>query len=270
MCVSLSLSLSLSLLFARPCSGLCLVARTYEVEAQIPLQTDLRVSLWDYDMLDKDDLVGSTVIDLEDRWLSQCRAVCGLPQTYTRDSFNAWRDMLTPREILDQLCEKNDLPEPLYSDDPNNVWVRTALPGRHIETYTCQYLDPENDFDVKLENAALAALHSMDFVRSLFILSAHLCVCVCVCVCLSLSLSHTHTQTHTHTHSLSLSLCRLCNQTTSAGCSIWNKCLTNTTRVQKRTCFTVNVNDLGRIGCDRKELVKGGHLLGKLVWLPAG
>ena len=182
-----------------------MVARTYEVEAQIPLQTDLRVSLWDYDMLDKDDLVGSTVIDLEDRWLSRCRAVCGLPQTYTRDSFNAWRDMLTPREILDQLCEKNDLPEPLYSDDPNNVWVRTALPGRHIETYTCQYLDPENDFDVKLENAALAALHSMDFVRSLFILSAHLCVCVCVCVSLSLSLTHTHT----HTLSLSVSVFEL-------------------------------------------------------------
>ncbi|EGD79809.1 hypothetical protein PTSG_10792 [Salpingoeca rosetta] len=137
--------------------------KTFEVEAVIPLQTELRVSVWDQDTLDKDDLVGATTIDLEDRWLSKCRPRCGLPQTYTREGFNAWRDAHTPREILSELCEEHDLPEPLYSDDPNNVWVKTALPERGIETFTCQYLEPDNDMEIKLENAALSALHSMDW-----------------------------------------------------------------------------------------------------------
>eukprot|EP00043_Microstomoeca_roanoka_P019046 m.208684 g.208684 ORF g.208684 m.208684 type:complete len:2004 (-) comp16932_c1_seq2:1013-7024(-) len=138
--------------------------RVYEVEAKLPLQTDLTIAVWDHDTLDSDDLVGSTTIDLEDRWLSRCRATCGLPQTYTRDGFNAWRDVQTPRELLNQLCEEHNLPEPLYSDDERNVWVKTALPSKPIQTYTCQYFDPDCDIDVKLENAALAALRSMVWV----------------------------------------------------------------------------------------------------------
>jgi hypothetical protein len=53
----------------------------------------MHVSLWDYDTITsvgccgltncQDDMVGETIIDLENRLLSECRATCGLPKTFT-------------------------------------------------------------------------------------------------------------------------------------------------------------------------------------------
>ena len=36
----------------------------------------------DYDLIGKDDKIGETVVDLENRFLSKFGAICGLPQTY--------------------------------------------------------------------------------------------------------------------------------------------------------------------------------------------
>lgn len=56
--------------------------RMFELTATIPIVKDLRISVMDYDVIGRDDLIGETVVDLENRFLSRFRATCGLPQTY--------------------------------------------------------------------------------------------------------------------------------------------------------------------------------------------
>jgi Ca2+-dependent lipid-binding protein len=56
--------------------------RAYEFEVQLPIQSLLRIQLWDWDMTSTDDLIAETKIDIENRWFSCHRATCGLPKRY--------------------------------------------------------------------------------------------------------------------------------------------------------------------------------------------
>ena len=60
----------------------CCVWRMFEFEAAFPMDSYLKVQVYDYDMLSTDDMIGETVIDLENRYHSRHRATCGLPQAY--------------------------------------------------------------------------------------------------------------------------------------------------------------------------------------------
>eukprot|EP00056_Hartaetosiga_gracilis_P007895 m.113633 g.113633 ORF g.113633 m.113633 type:complete len:2195 (+) comp12801_c0_seq2:42-6626(+) len=143
-----------------------LIGRYFDVEMTLPRDTQITLGIWDHDTLSGDDLVGETVIDIEDRVLTKQRAMCGLPQNYVVSGFNRWRDVLKPREHLALLCEEYNLPEPQYSDDVNNAYVYVQLPhDKQRKTYACKYHDPRDDLDIKLENAALTALHAMDIVK---------------------------------------------------------------------------------------------------------
>jgi len=42
----------------------------------------LEIQIWDYDLTSADDIIGSTSIDLENRFFSKHRARCGMQQKY--------------------------------------------------------------------------------------------------------------------------------------------------------------------------------------------
>ena len=58
------------------------VFRMFEFNAKIPVEKDLTITVMDYDLISSDDLIGQTVIDLENRCLTKHRAICGLPESY--------------------------------------------------------------------------------------------------------------------------------------------------------------------------------------------
>ena len=56
--------------------------RCIEFNAIFPRDSILTLVVMDYDMLSKDDLIGETRIDLENRLFAREYASCGLQQTY--------------------------------------------------------------------------------------------------------------------------------------------------------------------------------------------
>lgn len=56
--------------------------RCFETEATFPHDSMLTIQVFDWDLLGKDDLIGETKIDLENRFYSRHRATCGLPTKY--------------------------------------------------------------------------------------------------------------------------------------------------------------------------------------------
>jgi Ca2+-dependent lipid-binding protein len=58
--------------------------RAYEFEVKLPIQSLLRVQIWDWDMTSSNDIIAETKIDIENRWFSCHRANCGLPKRYDR------------------------------------------------------------------------------------------------------------------------------------------------------------------------------------------
>lgn len=52
----------------------------FELPATLPYDHTLTVSVMDWDKFTRDDLIGSTKIDVENRFYSKYRATCGLPE----------------------------------------------------------------------------------------------------------------------------------------------------------------------------------------------
>jgi hypothetical protein len=61
---------------------LCFSHRYFEMEALLPLDYLLTVCVMDCDIAGRDDLIGETKIDLENRLYSKHRATCGLACSY--------------------------------------------------------------------------------------------------------------------------------------------------------------------------------------------
>ncbi|XP_026206806.1 myoferlin-like isoform X3 [Anabas testudineus] len=95
--------------------------RMFEMTCFLPQDKDLKISVYDYDLLTRDEKVGETVIDLENRMLSRYNSYCGLPQTYCISGINQWRDQLKPSEILEHLARLKGLSKPRTEDNGTSL-----------------------------------------------------------------------------------------------------------------------------------------------------
>uniref|UniRef100_A0A8C1F1A4 Dysferlin, limb girdle muscular dystrophy 2B (autosomal recessive) n=1 Tax=Cyprinus carpio carpio TaxID=630221 RepID=A0A8C1F1A4_CYPCA len=100
-----------------PCTLDPVFGKMFELTCSLPLEKDLKIALYDYDMVTKDEKIGETVIDLENRFLSRHGARCGLPQSYCLSGVNQWRDQLKPSQLLYRLCERQNYKLPVYKQD---------------------------------------------------------------------------------------------------------------------------------------------------------
>ncbi|KAK3542372.1 hypothetical protein QTP86_025854 [Hemibagrus guttatus] len=88
--------------------------KSFDIEAAFPMESMLTVSIFDWDLVGTDDLIGETKIDLENRLYSKHRATCGIASTYSCHGYNVWRDPHKPSQILTKLCKDGKLDAPHY------------------------------------------------------------------------------------------------------------------------------------------------------------
>ncbi|XP_069467461.1 myoferlin [Ambystoma mexicanum] len=91
--------------------------RMYELSCFLPQEKDLKIAVYDYDALTRDEKVGETIIDLENRFLSRFGAYCGIPQQYCISGINQWRDQLRPTQLLQNIARLKGSPPPVISDN---------------------------------------------------------------------------------------------------------------------------------------------------------
>uniref|UniRef100_A0A8C5QFH1 Dysferlin n=1 Tax=Leptobrachium leishanense TaxID=445787 RepID=A0A8C5QFH1_9ANUR len=91
--------------------------KMFELTCTLPLEKDLKITLYDYDMLSKDEKIGETIIDLENRFLSKYGARCGLPQSYCTSGPNQWRDQLRPSQRLQLYAQQRNYKLPAYKSN---------------------------------------------------------------------------------------------------------------------------------------------------------
>ena len=63
--------------YVTACSGRC-----FEIQATFPIDSMVKVQIVDWDLIGSDDLIGETLIDLENRYYSRHRATCGIARRY--------------------------------------------------------------------------------------------------------------------------------------------------------------------------------------------
>ncbi|XP_077991096.1 otoferlin-like isoform X2 [Glandiceps talaboti] len=129
--------------------------KSFEFEALFPQESMLIVQVYDWDMIGRNDLIGETKIDLENRFYSRHRALCGIAQQYATHGYNRWRDSLKPTQILAKLCKTAKMDEPVYS--PGSVTV-----GNKMFTGKKQIPDDDGRLMNSYEPVALEALKHWD------------------------------------------------------------------------------------------------------------
>ncbi|KAM7075418.1 fer-1-like protein 6 isoform 1-T1 [Molossus nigricans] len=128
--------------------------RSFEIQATFPKESLLSVLIYDHDMIGTDDLIGETRIDLENRFYSKHRAICGLQSQYEIEGYNAWRDTSKPTEILTKLCKDNKLDGPYFH--PGKIQI-----GNQVFSGKTVFTEEDSDETVEsYEHLALKVLHS--------------------------------------------------------------------------------------------------------------
>ncbi|XP_020486571.2 myoferlin [Labrus bergylta] len=95
--------------------------RMFELSCFLPQDKDLKIAVYDYDLLSRDEKVGETIIDLENRLLSRFRPCCGMPETYCVSGINRWRDQLKPSQILQNVARVRGITPPRIEADGSSL-----------------------------------------------------------------------------------------------------------------------------------------------------
>nr|DBA15117.1 TPA: hypothetical protein GDO54_004372 [Pyxicephalus adspersus] len=135
--------------------------RMYELTCFLPQEKDLKISVYDYDAVTRDEKVGETVIDLENRFLSRFGSHCGLPQTYCVTGLNQWRDQQKPTQILQNVARLKGVSPPVFSESGTKVTFsgrEYILNDLEANKKIHQHLGPAN------ERLALYVLRSQGLV----------------------------------------------------------------------------------------------------------
>eukprot|EP00069_Balaena_mysticetus_P013735 bmy_08240T0 len=93
----------------------------YELSCYLPQEKDLKISVYDYDTFTRDEKVGETIIDLENRFLSRFGSHCGIPEQYCVSGVNTWRDQLKPTQLLQNVARFKGFPPPVLSEDGSRI-----------------------------------------------------------------------------------------------------------------------------------------------------
>ena len=86
-------------------------------------------------------MIGSTTIDLENRFLSLHRPLCGLPETFSKRGPNRWRDSATPVDMLKVYSHIRGLHEPTWDGtnkvrfNNNNYLLQDFEMGKDLHAY---------------------------------------------------------------------------------------------------------------------------------------
>ena len=95
----------------------------FEYDVTFPYDSQLTVSINDTSLLSGSYEIGRTNIDLENRYYSNCYALCGLQKRYETSGYNFWRDSHSPREILYKMCKQHGVQKPKYDTDGNLIMI---------------------------------------------------------------------------------------------------------------------------------------------------
>ncbi|XP_067648119.1 fer-1-like protein 6 [Eurosta solidaginis] len=134
---------------ANPVFGKC-----FQMEGVLPRDNMLEISISERNIF-ADDYIGSTFVDLEDRWRTRHRAAVGISQEYSKNGYNKWRNIATPYEILSELCSQRELPPPKFLENSIEVDGLKFKDETRIATSE----------DIQ-ERLSLTALHHLDQLPS--------------------------------------------------------------------------------------------------------
>jgi hypothetical protein len=137
-----------------------LFGKVFEVDASLPFDRNLTVTVMDHDLLSADDVIGSTTIDLENRSLSHYRPTCALPVTYSKIGCNRWRDFMLPVDILNLYCKWKGCKEPMWE---GNTTVTVDSKPYNLEEFERDMLLHPNVGDQR-NRLALHILRSRNLV----------------------------------------------------------------------------------------------------------
>ncbi|XP_038056596.1 otoferlin-like isoform X3 [Patiria miniata] len=130
-----------------------------EFEVTFPLESKLTVQVYDWDLIGSDDLIGETVIDLENRYHSRHRATCGISKEFAIYGYNNWRDPEKPTQVLAQRCRQLKLDGPHYSKG------RVVVGNQEFTTSECFIEDESGVKKPTDEHVALEALKHFDKIE---------------------------------------------------------------------------------------------------------